>query len=630
MSQYLNLQELRDYDHTLENTTFDVNTIIDNIYIGPQGELLEAVDSFNSKHGTNIGITKQFTLKPGGYDQIKKAYTKHVLRWDMRPRGITSIFNRIRDYGWRFTGFRDDCMSVENKMTQLRSTGMRWQDNNEDFVVEVNKLRDHINDALETCREMYPFITIDMKIIPCHRELMGGRRQWHGDRRMFPDHLLEDIENPTDYILALYMYMKKPIMTVHVLKGNSTINKYDVPMEDIVIASGTYLFPIISRNWGRDVYHDDVVSNRGPAFFLDVSYLSKMNLNRHPYISEPTDLYAWKINKSNVSSGNVCLGNMRSELRSTFLNAQFEAHITYLITWLTNYYIPQTNPINHVSILKNTGQNMSFEAFSNQGEANVFSRNEFRLHECSLPDQIWKAVYDYGRGGRNFRYNRFEIFSRDSFEYRNRKAEYLNLIKTKDLPCTECIADGNCEIQTNILLLLSEKAYSPLEEAYIGMYIEIAEYNVIIYGHKPIHFVEEVIVSAGFLKPELHYDRLIKVHTCCVRWAEANKEALILTGERYRNRVSMIIGNCTDHYIDILYQHAIQKTEFVWTRDNIDKCKNIAEPPKIDEDLPDAINTWLDNVDTSVERVENDVSEDLTPEQRTLLWATQLGGANNL
>ena len=132
MSQ-LNFKEIEAYSVDIESFNYDVSNMVNSIYIGPQGELLEKIDDFNGKFGSNIGITKSFTLKPGGYDSIKTAYNRWVLRYDLKPRGISSLFNRIRDYSWRYSTFKQDLLNIEHKMKCLKVSGLRWQDNTDDY-----------------------------------------------------------------------------------------------------------------------------------------------------------------------------------------------------------------------------------------------------------------------------------------------------------------------------------------------------------------------------------------------------------------------------------------------------------------------------------------------------------------
>ena len=164
----LNFMKLRDYPLDIDEFNHDVSSMVDRIYVGPQGELLSTLDNFNQTYQTDLEITKNFTLKPGGYDKLKKAYSRHVLRWDMKPRGIVSIFNRITEYRWRGSNIQNDAIRLETQMTQLRSSGIVWQDNSEDFVRETEKLKDIIANSIEICNKLYPNIDISVKIMPVH------------------------------------------------------------------------------------------------------------------------------------------------------------------------------------------------------------------------------------------------------------------------------------------------------------------------------------------------------------------------------------------------------------------------------------------------------------------------------
>ena len=131
----IDFQMIEAYDVDIENFDYDVSNMVDSIYIGPQGELLETIESFNHNYGAKIGVTKNFTMKPGGYDQIKQAYNRWVLRYDMKPRGIKSIFDRIEQYNWRSSTFKSTILGIETQMKRLKTGGMRWQDNSDQFVV---------------------------------------------------------------------------------------------------------------------------------------------------------------------------------------------------------------------------------------------------------------------------------------------------------------------------------------------------------------------------------------------------------------------------------------------------------------------------------------------------------------
>ena len=159
-------QDINNHTINIENFSYDVADMVDSIYIGPQGELMEEIERINALYNCNIGITKSFTLKPGVYNEIKQAYNEWVLRYDMKPRGIKSLFDRMEQYRWRSQGFRSSMMNIDAKLKTLKSSGMRWQDNSDQFIVEFERLKSSIIKNLELTQEMYPDVDISCKIFP--------------------------------------------------------------------------------------------------------------------------------------------------------------------------------------------------------------------------------------------------------------------------------------------------------------------------------------------------------------------------------------------------------------------------------------------------------------------------------
>ena len=242
----MNFQLLEAWDVDMENFNYNVSDMVDNIFVGPQGELLESVNNFNNTHNSNIGITKSFTLKPGGYDQIKAAHSRWVMRYDMKPRGIKSIFDRIEQYKWRAGAFKSNLLSIESKMKELKQAGLRWQDNSDQLIEELNKLKSSITSSLEVLKEMFPHIDVSCKVIPANKHNPNGR--YYGSYR-FPYHTMF-AQTPNDFMIVFYIKIKNLSMNVHVMDQGTT-DQYVLPMDDIYIATGTYLLPLISRHWGR-------------------------------------------------------------------------------------------------------------------------------------------------------------------------------------------------------------------------------------------------------------------------------------------------------------------------------------------------------------------------------------------
>ena len=556
MSRIFNFSLINNHPNNIEDFELDASDHIDSIYIGPQGELLEILEEFNAHYDTKLGVTKQFTLKPGAYDEIKKAYANWVLRWDMKPRGISSIFNRIRDYAWRFNNIKRELLELEDKLTLLKDSGLRWQDNTDDFDMELSKLKSNVINALDKSRELYPNIDMQIKILPV--EVVPHHRRKFGGRVPFPE-IVED--SNMNHILACSIRIKKPIMTVHSLEIDTNIKTYKFECEDIICCTGVHLLPLLSRLWGRTELSSTFVNNSRIPWHCEAAYLSPMQLNSHPYIQASTDAYAIELEENQAISAHVCFGNMEKEIRSSLMNLQIEAHLTYLVTWLTNYYIPQTQPLNRINKIHTYGINRQFYVWSKNVEA---FKTDITPKSCDLNMTISSRAYNFARKARRSSYYSSLDFTieRGSLAYEQRMERYLNHVKEEDLPCNECDFNLNCDLESHIRLFLFNKQLTPLEEAYLGMFIEIDNVTRLVHSNEyDYHYVEEYIYHA--FRSDIFEDY----------------EALILGNDR------------------------IEKTSKSRTR-------TLPTPEEAEEIL-------LEN-------------EDLTPEERTLRWATAAGGATNL
>lgn len=624
----LNFKYLQSYPISIENFDHNITDLVDNIYVGPQGELLENIDSFNSRYDINIDITKHFTLKPGGYDKIKKAYTEFILRWDMKPRGIKSIFDRVSQYGWRLSSFRTDLLGIERQMLNMRATGIAWQDNTENFNIELEKLRDIIITSLDNCKKMYPNVDISVKLLPCsgHNVHDSSRRRSHLSRETFP--IITTTEEARDYILTFYIHIKDPTMTIHRLNIHNTVDKYDISCGDMIVASGTYLLPLISRNWGREAKRTDESTLRTTPLFLECMYLSEMNLNSHPYIATSTDKYMWDLDEEpSITNANICTGNMASDIKATLMNIQIEAHITHVVTWLTNFYIPQTNPLNRITALRRNGWNKLLSSFSRTLD------NPIEWKECSLPPAIDRSMRAYAQGT-NSHHNRYSydsVVDVRSELFKDRKRAYLEHIKIEDLPCVECRHNQKCLSYVNMTLFLSSDKLTPMDEAYLGYFIEIDQYKFYrnVRERLRLTYAEEAMQFSDYHDPSHFYDRIIMANDCVKRWLEQDGLEISLNwANNIFNSRFYCLMNKGEPDLKVLHMEAMNPdSKFLWSVDTIEEFRR---PLTIPETFEELLDRHPELREDSAETETVQIHEDLTAEEQTLRWATQLGGANNL
>ena len=611
----MNFQTLEAHNVDLENFSYDIQDLVDSIFVGPQGELLEMLNNFNTSYNTNLQVTKNFTLKPGGYGHIKDAYAKHVLRYDMKPRGIMSLFDRIDTYKWRERGFKTCLRTIEEKMKSLRSSGMRWQDNTQQVQDEFNKLQASIIGQLEDIRQMYPHVEVTCKMLPTNTNRLPQ------ERYIFRSHIpyVGDTTEVTDFILLFYLKLNNATMTVHILDESSTIDTYDITMDDIRVASGTYLMPLISRHWGHEFprtgdLDDGSRGMRNCRYFLEAIYLNSMQLSAHPYISHTTDKYTW--NEGHVSnSGNVCTGNMESDIRTSLVNNEIVAHITYLITWLTNYYVPQTNPLNRIHRLRGYGDSKLFHSFRSDMNAvsgTIFQGNTNMPYDCGLGRAINSNMTNASRS----------TFSHSIQE--ELALEYSKLIEAKDLPCHNCTMQDNC-IEGEYLVSIYSDSLTCEQEGLIGMMYEYDSFlHIVNQQNSRLFFSEQYVYDIRDWDGSIErYEEMIMCYNIERIWSRYSPN-IVHSRLRYLWRlrpidIRRLCIQALDPDSELFHPDA--------TADDISQHLRLYVESDDSQDDTDVDFDWSNIPDEINESVPEEI---MTPEQRAIQWAIQNGGANNL
>ena len=552
----------------------------------------------------------------------------------------------MTQYRWRKNAFEANIIEIENKMKNLKNSGMRWQDNTDQFVEEFDRLKSSIINTLEETRKLYPDIEISCKVIPTSESRLSLQRHryGHANRASFPM-MFSSMESAVDFILCFYVKLDTPIMTTHVMDDSEHISEYRHVMSDTILISGTYMLPMISRHWGRDVSRVDNAPTSQYSWFLEAIYLDPMRINFHPYISAVHDKYSYSLGEQTFS-GNICTGNMESDLRNSLLNKEIMAHITYLITWATNYYVPQTNPLHRIDQSRRRGHDMTMIEWSNDlntTSSGVFLQSSLdSWQDCTLSKDIYGAMLIHAHNDQHTnRYHHSNTFNQHNAEYPIRLDEWINQVCITDLSCNNCEFHSECDQYSMLKTIFSDEK-TPEEEGIIGMLFEIYDLFTNIINrdseYTELFYIEMCVSEAWRYHIFREYDKLMMVYHCIQRWYYVNNEPFTTTGIR-SNRYQMRIKTLWRLYgpdIQYLYEnHLHDDSKFVWTLDNVKKFTRPKEKA-ITSPVDDVITEWLhqndpDELPPNMGRPAPLVDDtDMTPEQRSIQWAIQHGGANNL
>ena len=306
----------------ISEVNLNISEMVDKIYIGPQGELLQKISNFNESFGNGIDvirITNKFRFRPGTYDKLKTAYTKYALRFNMKPRGIYSLRDRIQQYAqWRGRQFWSDACEIESRMWQQRNRDNSWVDNTELIAEKWNEERNAFISRQEEFNSQYP-----------ENNLLIG----------LPQYSVNDSDQWNNMKIWTYLSIKDVAITVHT--GVDEIIGV-IPWGDIDLKWSFNFFIYLNAACSNNSNMNGYSGLGNPNAKLSSLYKGIS----HPYVSRR---YSYNsINDDWIN--NTCTGDMDSNIRTAIKSKDYDALRVLCTNWLTRYHIPNTNPLNRIHI----------------------------------------------------------------------------------------------------------------------------------------------------------------------------------------------------------------------------------------------------------------------------------------
>lgn len=390
------------YRIPVEHLEIKIKDIADEIILGPQSEILEKIEHFNSKwfkrwdkqkrcyvQDEGVGCTKTFRFKPGTRDRLKHMVANKAFGFD-KPGSIASVFSRYSR--WTFNHLRDEMADIEYQLRQLRFEGRSWRDNTDEIKVVYDNLKKVLVQVTEKANSLHKdfhfnlFISYDLDHFDEQAEMLNSEME---------------VDNFQEAKLALIVEWKNH--SIQPCKSNN--EKLDpIPMGDVII-----LFEIGFMGWLNlllkdplgEVTYSNNYSRRNSSRYSPIVKMGAMCINpindlsyasspivRHPFISSNLSSYIEQTgrllnqtvflksdlleNPNDIEAadrgsyhphGNsyyhnkpsftyICMGNGDTAIKTSFVNLNFKELIMNLQLW-SYYYIPGTRPLSslHQSII---------------------------------------------------------------------------------------------------------------------------------------------------------------------------------------------------------------------------------------------------------------------------------------
>ena len=441
-----------------------MNTLAD--IIGPQGNLLEKLESFNQKYLLPDGepplkVTKTWRWGNGTYDKVKIAYNRKVMQWHKRPRGMETLFNRKRN--WYENDIKRELLNIEKYLVSARRDGAVWLDPDTDdglleqylyeFSSKIKELESHLSKECENWR------------ITQLNDKTNNRSPY--------------VEG-TDDIIPGYMFITAwfPSRPIKVLSEGNKIIEIDFPAirMHIKIEIARWMASLINPNTLVDGYNarwqtwfNLALDYDVPAFLYDDSVQKDevYSINKwpiyHPFIHSRTahaSGWYWR---------NHCWGSHGTDILTSFMNMDFNAFFLHMNNWLYNYELIGANPLNNIR--------KSFLGISKSSK--------------ELNQLLDNIGYNYDECNNQL----FSIFTENNsttFHEIPKVLNYCNNIK-------KCILRDKCNSykKNSFELIIANNAYSMLSIEDKNEYKIKDQYELIYSIHRKITDIHELRLNPG-------------------------------------------------------------------------------------------------------------------------------------
>ncbi len=293
----------------IEEFNPNVAEIAEEVLLGPQADVIERINNFNSRYGTTIKSTKTFRWSPGVGKELQKIYKSCILDWDKKYSGVYQFFNRIDNRLYYHRSMKQTLNQINDLMTDFRHQGITFQ-NNADLVVETfNNLKNKALEELEAVKQLYSDQDIQVNLEVYERD-EGG------------------------YYYRYEFAFPNPIMSIDSLSSSGSIDH----LVDIK------LYPIVLKGEIDFIQHLNTTAGTGRSIAncsILAQVLAPSDTVYHPYIFSRNQRREWY---------NVCLGDLAGDINTALSNFNIVAAATLLMQWTTQYTVNRTHPHNRPSM----------------------------------------------------------------------------------------------------------------------------------------------------------------------------------------------------------------------------------------------------------------------------------------
>ena len=333
----------------MENILFytpDIRQLVQNINIGPQAQVMELIEMFNTNYIQRpnhinrpyhlqaptkpLGITKKFYWKPGAYDTIKDIMW-YQSEMHKKANSLSKVVSRAKDGGnRRYRTILNNIQDIEEILVDFRQRGLVQQDNTDDAVEAWEIIKNHFISQFQACNGKFT-VYIDESMIA----------DSNGDLSILNDYHINVVYEYDDVTIN-YRHFENPESMASIFlpgEGHITVKMSLSKILNELIRSGMNIdnfsnTHIVSRRYNSQKWFYDIGGNYETHEGLD-----------HPYISRTQSSYNGAHYTPDFKY--VCVGNLEDEIKGCIKSMDFISLGVFFDRVMT-HYDTRTGPLNRI------------------------------------------------------------------------------------------------------------------------------------------------------------------------------------------------------------------------------------------------------------------------------------------
>ena len=338
-------------------------------------EFTEKLNYFNEHYNMELVATKSSRWQPGTYDKIKANIDNIIYPHWKKRRGANSIHKLLERNEWRYQNFKDELNALDTMLYRYRKDGIelyakddlekakeelheildKFTDSHDDIKISIEPIphfgrrlrgygsHGYSDDGSFKIARLYPIISNDNEIIGSHNE--GMYDSWEA----YQETIIENnkINNPGEW----FVNIRIAIRDIDISVTNSSMNKEYVklPYGDLILSFTVDLITLLI-NYRRilkkqHMVKTDFIGVTATKFPIYEAYEHPFVYRRTAYGSTMDILQYF----NSYGNGNVCLGDLSSDIYRSLLSGNLELLKSYVNIWARSFTAGSTSPLNVLS-----------------------------------------------------------------------------------------------------------------------------------------------------------------------------------------------------------------------------------------------------------------------------------------